>query len=59
MNTSLGWRTRDQLLQMYHGNVDMVNGICQRKAQLGLTREHPDLPTEEMRLYYVPCSYDC
>lgn len=54
----LGWRTRDQLLVMYHGNQDTVNTIIRRKTQLGLVRDHPDMPGDEsMRLYYVPSAH--
>ena len=40
---------------MYNGNSEAVNAIIRRKTQLGLCRDHPDMPGDEsMRLYYVP-----
>ena len=40
---------------MYNGNADAVNAIIRRKTQMGLMREHPDMPGDEsMRLYHVP-----
>ena len=52
---ALGWRSRDQLMVMYNGNSEVVNAITRRKTQLGLCRDHPDMPGDEtMRLYYVP-----
>lgn len=53
----VGWRTRDQLLAMYNGNVEAVDSLCRRKAQLGLIRDHPDMPGDPtMRLYHVSCT---
>lgn len=49
----LGWRTRDQLLQLYNQNYSVVDSIVEGKIQKGEYKEHPDCPgSEEAMLYY-------
>ena len=50
----LGWRTKAQLLVMYHANEDLVNSIIRSKQEAGLSRAHPDLPNDpEATLFYA------
>ena len=49
-----GWRTKDQIMQLYNQNLHLVDNLLRAKGSQGLVRDHPDLPGDEsMRLYYV------
>lgn len=53
-----GWKTRAQLLQI-HGCETTVQGIVEKKLQLGHWKEHPDLPDcAEATLFYVLLDLD-
>jgi len=50
-----GWRTRDQIIQLFNGNSHLADAVVQKKRSEGQYREHPDLPDDpQMTLYYVP-----
>ena len=50
-----GWRTRAQLLVMYHGNTELVDRIIAAKTTSGSFRPHPDLPDDlTATLYLAP-----
>ena len=56
--SSLGWRTRQQLLIMYNNDTALVDAICNAKLAAGLVKPHPDLPDDESALlYYDSCPY--
>lgn len=49
-----GWRTRDQIIQLQNGNVQLADSVIARKKSTGEFREHPDLPDDPaMTMYYV------
>ena len=51
-HASLGWRTRQQLQEMYGERA--ANALVERKTRLGHVREHPDFPGDQtMLLYYA------
>ena len=50
-----GWRTRDQIIQLFNGNSHLADAVVQKKKSEGQFREHPDLPDDpQMTLYYAP-----
>lgn len=50
----MGWRTRDQIVQMFNGNTHLADSLVLRKKSTGEFREHPDMPDDAaMTMYYV------
>lgn len=57
--STLGWRTRAQLLQMHGNNSALVDAIVDKKLAMGEFKDHPDCPDEESALlFYVMVSMD-
>lgn len=57
--STLGWRTRAQLLQMHGNNSALVDAIVDKKLAMGEYKDHPDCPDEESALlFYVMISMD-
>ena len=55
-DTPKGWRTRDQIVQMFNGNTHLADSLVLRKKSTGEFREHPDMPDDAaMTMYYVSC----
>jgi hypothetical protein len=49
-----GWKTRDDLMDMYHGKENIVDSIITKKIAAHLMRSHPEDPTNaEMNRYWV------
>ena len=54
LSDRLGYRTRDDLLSMYHQKSDMVDDLISRKTTLGHWRPHPEFPSSvDMTQYWV------
>eukprot|EP00969_Alexandrium_andersonii_P361849 15458460-Alexandrium_andersonii.AAC.1 len=47
-----GFRTRSDLLKMYHDDASAVDEIVRSKTRAGLWRPNPDLPTNDKHLQY-------
>ena len=48
-----GWKTRDQLLTHYGGNVALDDAIIDKKIETHQYRDHPDAPgSPDAMLYY-------
>ena len=52
LNESMGFRTRDDLIKMYHKKADKVDDLIGRKVRLGHWRPHPEFRTDNDMIQY-------